>query len=272
MTKLLTTSEAAKLAGVAPSSIKRWAEQNVLPCVRTAGGHRRFELKTLQEFLDKQGPANTSLTDHDEFIELMIAGKEKSVVSKLYALLEDLNAWCHVADAMEPVLAKLGTLWASGEISVGQEHMASETLSRSIIHVTSALPAAGQPRRCLLAVAEGDDHELGLRLADLCVRARQWKPVWLGRYTSTEILIEHLGSEKCDMVALSASRYSIDADTLNGITKRLEEACRTRGAQLVLGGSGSWPMDLNYAKRIRSFSEFDGILGAKEKMGISSSI
>ena len=74
------------------------------------------------------------------------------------------------------------------------------------------------------------------------------------------------------MVALSASRYSIDADTLNGITKRLEEACRTRGAQLVLGGSGSWPMDLNYAKRIRSFSEFDGILGAKEKMGISSSI
>ena len=265
MTKLLTTSEAAKLAGVAPSSIKRWAEQNVLPCVRTAGGHRRFELKTLQEFLEKQGPSNATSTDHEEFIQLMIAGKEKSVVSKLYALLEDLNAWCHVADAMQPILSKLGTLWASGEISVAQEHMASETLSRSIIHVTSALPAAGEPKRCLLAVAEGDDHELGLRLADLCVRARQWKPVWLGRYTSTDILIQHLGAEKFDLVALSASRYSVDAETLAEVTMKLEQACLSHGAQLVLGGSGAWPSSLNYARRISSFAQFDSLLTETER-------
>lgn len=35
----LTTADAAKIAGVATSTIKRWADQGLLPFTRTAGGH-----------------------------------------------------------------------------------------------------------------------------------------------------------------------------------------------------------------------------------------
>ena len=34
---LLTTADAARLAGVGASSVKRWADSNLLRCVRTAG-------------------------------------------------------------------------------------------------------------------------------------------------------------------------------------------------------------------------------------------
>src|ERR1035437_4056645 len=35
---MLTTTEAAEVAAVAPSTIKRWADQGILPFSRTAGG------------------------------------------------------------------------------------------------------------------------------------------------------------------------------------------------------------------------------------------
>ena len=39
---LITTRAAAALLGVGTTSIKRWADDGTLACVRTAGGHRRF--------------------------------------------------------------------------------------------------------------------------------------------------------------------------------------------------------------------------------------
>jgi excisionase family DNA binding protein len=35
---MLTTTEAAEVAAVAPSTIKRWADHGILPFSRTAGG------------------------------------------------------------------------------------------------------------------------------------------------------------------------------------------------------------------------------------------
>jgi excisionase family DNA binding protein len=50
----LTTVEASNLAGVGLSTVKRWADQGLLPHVRTAGGHRRFERFALERFLREQ--------------------------------------------------------------------------------------------------------------------------------------------------------------------------------------------------------------------------
>lgn len=40
--KLMTTRQAAARLGVGTTTIKRWADEGVLSCVRTAGGHRRY--------------------------------------------------------------------------------------------------------------------------------------------------------------------------------------------------------------------------------------
>jgi excisionase family DNA binding protein len=51
---MLTTTEAAEVAAVAPSTIKRWADQGILPFSRTAGGHRRFERFVVERLLREQ--------------------------------------------------------------------------------------------------------------------------------------------------------------------------------------------------------------------------
>jgi excisionase family DNA binding protein len=45
----LSSSEAARYLGVSLCSVRRWADAGALPCWRTPGGHRRFELEQLQQ-------------------------------------------------------------------------------------------------------------------------------------------------------------------------------------------------------------------------------
>jgi excisionase family DNA binding protein len=40
--RLIGVGEAAAILDVSPQTVARWADDGVLPCERTAGGHRRF--------------------------------------------------------------------------------------------------------------------------------------------------------------------------------------------------------------------------------------
>lgn len=55
--RLLSVSAAARLLGVSSSSLRAWAAAGRVPCVRTAGGHRRFELDELVRWLAERGGA-----------------------------------------------------------------------------------------------------------------------------------------------------------------------------------------------------------------------
>ena len=52
--RLLTTREAARYLGVGTTSVKRWADEGLLRCERTAGGHRRFRLSEIERFRQRQ--------------------------------------------------------------------------------------------------------------------------------------------------------------------------------------------------------------------------
>lgn len=49
--RTLTTSEAAAMLGVSVPTIRLWSDQGRVPCHRTAGGHRRFEVEELADWL-----------------------------------------------------------------------------------------------------------------------------------------------------------------------------------------------------------------------------
>lgn len=53
--RTLTASEAAALIGVSVATIRGWADQGRLPSHRTVGGHRRFEVEELRQWLARRG-------------------------------------------------------------------------------------------------------------------------------------------------------------------------------------------------------------------------
>ncbi|HHB91113.1 MAG TPA: helix-turn-helix domain-containing protein [Anaerolineae bacterium] len=51
MTRWLTLSAASKLLGVHPATLRQWADAGKIPSFRTPGGHRRFRVEDLRDFL-----------------------------------------------------------------------------------------------------------------------------------------------------------------------------------------------------------------------------
>ena len=52
----LTLGQAAKLLGVAQSTIRKWSDQGRVPAFYTPGGHRRYRRRDLETFLERSGP------------------------------------------------------------------------------------------------------------------------------------------------------------------------------------------------------------------------
>ena len=45
----LTPSQVARVLHVSPKTVSRWADQGLLSCVITLGGHRRFRRQEIKE-------------------------------------------------------------------------------------------------------------------------------------------------------------------------------------------------------------------------------
>ena len=255
MRSMLTTTEAAALAAVAPSTLKRWADRGLLPFIRTAGGHRRFDPAVVQRFVREQAgfeAARASLLEG--WITTLTRGLRHEVDARLLEARFRLGAWYHVADELGSVLQAMGRAWACGRLSIAREHAASECLARALARMGDALPSRVDAPRCLLACAGDDDHTLGLSLLELCLNELGWASVWLGRRTPVEEIVASVETGEIAMVCLSASEASRSTAELAEIVTRVGKTCAQEGVDLLLGGNGAWPADPPYGIRLTSFA------------------
>lgn len=259
---LLTTREVAKMLGVGTTSIKRWADSGLLRCVKTPGGHRRFPREAVESFhVTDQGGAETVQSRVDSWMTRLRDGMgTNDIVKQLHKELRSQGDWYEVADSLSMVLEEIGRGWARGDLSVIQEHIISERLMRAFARVAETLSVPGNARTCMLMAAEGEEHTLGLSLAELCLREAGWNTSWVGRKTPVHIACEHILGRDVDMVAVSASEYLGEASVLVDQVERLGRACERRGIPLVLGGMGLWPAEPRYGRRIYTFAELRAFL------------
>lgn len=250
MDDLMSTVEVADLAGVGPTAVKRWADAGQLACVRTAGGHRRFERREVERFLARQaggpGAAPASLADR-----LLAARDPLEVQSLLLSERARRGAWWRVGEAVGEALSELGERWRAGEVTIVAEHLSSERLARALGRLGESLPLEPGAPRALLASAEGDDHTLGLSLAELVLREAGWATCWAGARTPAAELAGAVRGGAAELVAVSASAVSSDAVGLRRQAELLARTCKVAGVALVLGGAGAWPERPRHGARVR---------------------
>lgn len=92
-------------------------------------------------------------------------------------------------DVVIPYLSELGERWASGEVSVAQEHFASNVLRGRLLSLARGWDGGDGPR-ALLACAPGELHDLGLIAFGLALRRRGWRITFLGPDTPTDTLVD----------------------------------------------------------------------------------
>lgn len=264
MSAVLTTTEAAEVAAVAPSTIKRWADQGILPFQRTAGGHRRFERFTIERFLREPPATGSSSSSTDQvvaaWVRCLVDGRRHEIDGRLLEARARLGSWWRVADEVAVGLVEIGAQWKCGRLTIAQEHVASDALARALARVGDALPSRLDGPRCILACAGEDEHTLGLSLGELCLRELGWTPLWLGRRTPVAELVRLVRDGQVSMVALSASVLLSDKKALRAMTTKVGALCKARGITLLLCGRGAWPDPPPFGDRVTSFAAFHDAL------------
>ena len=264
--KLLTSAEVAKILGVTAGSVKRWTDLGLLRCARTVGRHRRFDPVEVDRFRkDQTGEVQPEHGPEVEgWLDLLLSDADAhQLLATLYAERARLGAWWKVAESLAAVLEEIGERWTEGSLSILEEHVASERLSRILAQVSDQLPSRPGAPRLLLTTAEGEEHTLGLSLAEMVIREHGWPVLWAGRRVPLSEIVAHVASGAVDALAVAASSRADPGDLL-AQTERLGAICRAGEVHLLLGGSGPWPDWIPYGARVLTFQELRGWLKVVE--------
>jgi excisionase family DNA binding protein len=261
--KLFSTTELSRMWNVSESTVKRWADSGELRCIKTVGGHRRFQLEEISRFQRSQGfdavgilgdlDANAETTDPLEralervdsetlsgiYFQHAVEGRGEVLVRMLgRAYLRGIPPIDLLERIVTPALRRVGDLWRKGELTVADEHLATRTTVDVLTRLQADL-ARSQPgaRVAVVGCSEGELHEIGSRCAGLLLEVEGWQVISLGTNTPFFSFEDMLGRYKPQLVCIGATIMT-DIERQAREYARFYETARAMDARVVLGGEG----------------------------------
>lgn len=111
--------------------------------------------------------------------------------------------WEHV---IRPTMYEIGRRWAQGEISVGQEHLATAITQRVIAqYYTQILDVPHQKGRVVIAASPGEFHDLGARILSDLIELNGWDVYYTGANTPAESIIALLAQTQAHTLCISTT-------------------------------------------------------------------
>jgi DNA-binding transcriptional MerR regulator/methylmalonyl-CoA mutase cobalamin-binding subunit len=141
-----------------------------------------------------------------------------------------------VSAVVVPLNQRIGEGWVRGEIEVMEEHLYTELLQNTLRSAINAYPLHGKRPRVLLTTLPGEEHTLGLLMAEAMLVPEGVQCISLGIQTPISDIQLAARSGNFDVVALSFSAaYSARraVEGLVSLRSRLPEAI-----ELWAGGAG----------------------------------
>lgn len=197
-----------------------------------------------------------------EALELM-ALQKWDCLAELFQKVSSKNVSDLVHLFFLPLLANLTRLSAQGHLSIAQEHVVTAFLKEKIYSALSDIKAkknnstTGKTTRFVLAIPEGDYHEIGLLLAHLLIRAYGFTTLYIGPHTPEQDLSETVLRYRAThllIVSTVSKREGANLDLLNFVSK-IQQKIGSR-LKILLAGS-QVPISISeHQSTIRSFKNF----------------
>jgi MerR family transcriptional regulator, light-induced transcriptional regulator len=258
--KMLSTKEAAAMLQVTETTIKRWADESVLHCVRTHGGHRKFLLKDVVRFAETNGytvsgsqPPPMSKKQMEQLQigvhtqnyskiaavlkeEAMQSDREGLAMLLLYLYKQHIPLPIVLDSVILPGFEQIGREWEKGDLSIDQEHAASHALTEALVRTAPELHRKDPNKKsALCACPEGELHELGLQGLAYSLECEGWKVYYLGCNTPLESISSFVRVERPDLVCISVTSPRHRAEFIEKL-RRLASSVHPYGGKLLIGG------------------------------------
>lgn len=256
-TDVLSTRQVAQLLGVGEATVKRWADAGEIDCFRTPGGHRKFRLRDVTGFVSKRqyetsGPLPTALPPGADVLgEPAVAYYEKCalkgdadlLVAQLAALRLRGPSLAEIFDeVVGPALARLGSKWERAQLSIAEEHVASQTTVDAIARAQPLAEPPGEPNRpdrgtAVVAAVAGEQHDIGARMAACLLRARGFEVLAPLAQTPARELAELMMRARAVLTVLTSTM----PDSLAVVQEQVQlaaAAANQTGGRVLVGGAG----------------------------------
>jgi len=261
--KYLNSKEVAMIMGVHVSTVKRWTDAGKLPCYQTPGGHRKFILRHINEFLAKNKKKSKKVNiielegikdrkliqniDHGEYEKLLPVfikqalnadgNRLKTTLTGLYMKQYLLH---EIYDALVmPVLESIGDMWANNDISVAEEHLASNTIRNAVHALGETLERKDyKDKSYTLSLAlSGDEHDLPLIMTKQILEIKGIPVINCGRNTPANSIKRLLKKFQPDKIIVSLTYIENKKLAKQELDDLLKIASKTH-AKIYVGGAG----------------------------------
>ncbi len=250
---ILSTRQVAQLLGVGEATVKRWADSGEIDCFRTVGGHRKFRLRDVTAFVQKRdyqtslplpasGAANIDEAQA-RFEKSSMAGDVDGCIAQMAALRLRGLSLAEIFDAVvAPALHKVGTKWEKCQITVADEHVATNTLIEAIARAQPLAEPPGEPNRAdrgtaVVASVAGEQHDIAARMVACLLRARCFEVLAPLAQTPARDLAELVMRTRAQVVCL-CSTYAASPAQIQEQVDLASQAVKTTGGLLFCGGPG----------------------------------
>ena len=142
-----------------------------------------------------------------------------AVLDRLFAAVSVELA---ITEVLIPYLHDLGARWETGEITVAQEHFASNLIRGRLLGLARDWGTGGSAS-AVLACLPGEAHDLGLICFGLLIARRGWRITFLGADTPFDTLETSRRRLRPSLVVLATS----DADLFHRHTAAIAELAAT---------------------------------------------
>jgi MerR family transcriptional regulator, light-induced transcriptional regulator len=257
----LRIGELARRTGVATELLRAWERRyGLFTPERTAGGYRLYSEDDVQRVRRMRELLGTGLSAAEaarqagsepaapaEVVPAAAAAAElrraleqlddAAAQAAFDRLLADYSTKAVLAGVVLPLLHELGAGWERGEISVAQEHFASNLLRGRLLGLARGWDR-GSGRRAVLACPPGERHDLGLVIFGLSLRELGWRITFLGADTPPDTIVETVERLEPEALVLAVT----DSARLEGVADSLGRL-RDTGTAVWVGGAGARALD-----------------------------
>ncbi len=167
-----------------------------------------------------------------------------------------------IVDCIVPLIERIGKGWESCELSIPQEHFATECIDSFLTSKWRQLNSRKEGWNLLMATLPGETHNLGLLMSAVVASLSGAKIIYLGLDTPLGDIISTANNFKPKLLCLSISSGDKLLDAEDCLLKIKTEL--NKNVTLISGGKGT-PENLPGIKKIEDFINFNHWLENFEK-------
>jgi methanogenic corrinoid protein MtbC1 len=262
------------------SSLRFLEREGLLGPRRTAGGHRLFSEDDLDRIrlIKRQQQQHRSLAEirdllarrdrigspaelADRFVQAIAAHEVRAA----YDMIDEagrvgLPFRTICLEVLTPALVRIGELWASGQLDVAHEHLAS-AVARDLLSTLRAYqpPTPPDGRIAVAACAANERHELGLRMVAALLEQEGWTVHFLGADTPASSALQLAADNQADLLLISTGEAT-ERPFVEAIVNAVASWPAGQRPKVVVGGRGAAEAAAGLPVDLIAFSA-DDVLG-----------